>query len=82
MVVTSRGNDLSQVRTDGSIANRDHAKYDKCHRIWNSLADQRPAAVLRARDVDDVRKTVRIAAKQNALLAIRCGGLRLRNRMH
>jgi FAD/FMN-containing dehydrogenase len=74
MDATSIGSEFSQERMDGSIIDRDHAGYDKYRRIWNGLADRRPTAIVRARSVDDVRKTIRIAAKQNALLAVRCGG--------
>jgi FAD/FMN-containing dehydrogenase len=74
MDVSSIGSELSQVQMDGLIVDRDHAGYDKYRRIWNALADRRPAAIVRACSVDDVRKTVRIAAAQNALLAVRSGG--------
>jgi FAD/FMN-containing dehydrogenase len=74
MDATSLGSELSQVRMDGLIVGKGHAEYDKYRRIWNGLADRRPAAIVRARSVEDVRNTVRIAAKQNALLAVRCGG--------
>ena len=74
MDATSLGGELSRIRMDGSIVDRNHVEYDKYRRIWNGLADRRPAAIVRARNVDDVRKTIRIAADQGALLAVRCGG--------
>ena len=74
MDATLIGSEFFQARMDGSIIDRDHAEYDKYRRIWNGLADRRPTAIVRACSVDDVIKTVRIATKQNALLAVRCGG--------
>ena len=74
MDATSLGGELSQVRMDGLIVDRDHTEYDKYRRIWNGLADRRPAAIVRALTVDDVKKTVKIAADQGALLAVRSGG--------
>ena len=66
--------ELSDAGLDGMIVDRAHATYDKYRRIWNSLADRRPAAIVRARTVDDVRKTIRVAAERGALLAVRSGG--------
>ena len=74
MDATSLGRELSQTPMDGLIVGRGHPEYDKYRKIWNGLVDRRPAAIVRARSVDDVRKTVRIAADQGALLAVRCGG--------
>lgn len=74
MNYTAIGGALSSAGMDGLIVDRDHVEYDKHRRIWNSLADRRPSAIVRARNVEDVRKTVQIAAKQNALLAVRSGG--------
>ena len=68
------GTKLSQARIDGVIVDGNHADYDKYRRIWNGVADRRPAAIVRARTVEDVRKTVRVAADHGALLAVRCGG--------
>ena len=65
---------LSSAQMDGLVVDRNHVDYDKYRRIWNALADRRPAAIVRARTVEDVKKTVQIAAKQNALLAVRSGG--------
>jgi FAD binding domain-containing protein len=68
------GGSLSSAQMDGLVVDRNHVDYDKYRRIWNALADRRPSAIVRARNVEDVRKTVQIAAKQNALLAVRSGG--------
>jgi FAD/FMN-containing dehydrogenase len=52
----------------------DHPDYDRYRRVWNGLADKRPAAIVRARTVDDVRRAVRAAAASRSLLAVRGGG--------
>jgi FAD/FMN-containing dehydrogenase len=74
MDVASLSGKLSRVGVDGLVIDRNHVEYDKYRRIWNSLADRRPAAIVRARNVEDVRKTIQISADQGALLAVRCGG--------
>ena len=48
--------------------------YDSRRRVWNGVADKRPAAIVRARDAADVTKTVRVAADNGTLLAVRGGG--------
>ncbi|WP_292552857.1 FAD-dependent oxidoreductase, partial [Mesorhizobium sp.] len=50
------------------------ADYDRARQVWNGVSDRRPAAVLRAADVGDVRKAIDVAANCNAVLAIRGGG--------
>ena len=66
--------ELASARMDGDIVDRDHAGYDKLRRVWNAMADRRPAVIVRARSVSDVEKVVAAAAKHGALLAIRGGG--------
>ncbi|MFM0514150.1 FAD-binding oxidoreductase [Paraburkholderia sp. RL17-373-BIF-A] len=53
---------------------RDHPDYDNARRVWNGLVDRRPAAILQAESVDDVRRDIDSAAQCNALLAVRGGG--------
>ncbi|MFM0632754.1 FAD-binding oxidoreductase [Paraburkholderia xenovorans] len=58
----------------GPVIGRDHPDYDNARRVWNGLADRRPAAILQAQSVDDVRRAIDWAAQSNALLAVRGGG--------
>src|SRR5262245_45611830 len=58
----------------GPVIGRDHPDYDNARRVWNGLADRRPAAILRAEGVDDVRRAIDSAAASHALLAVRGGG--------
>lgn len=50
------------------------ADYDSARRVWNGLFDQRPAAIVQARCVEDVQRSVSVAADAGALLAVRGGG--------
>jgi FAD/FMN-containing dehydrogenase len=51
-----------------------HPDYDRYRRVWNGVADRRPAAIVRPERLEDVRQAVRAAARAEALLAVRCGG--------
>lgn len=66
--------ELDKASFAGTMAQRSHADYDRLRRVWNAVADRRPAAIVRARSVGDVTSVVRIAAEHAALLAVRCGG--------
>jgi FAD/FMN-containing dehydrogenase len=66
--------DLVHARMDGDVIDRNHADYDRSRRVWNAMADRRPAVIARARNAADVEKVVTVAAKHGALLAIRGGG--------
>src|SRR6266702_1454151 len=58
----------------GPVIGRDHPDYYHARRVWNGLVDRRPAAILQAESVDDVRRDIDSAAQSNALLAVRGGG--------
>jgi FAD/FMN-containing dehydrogenase len=66
--------ELYRVALDGDVVDRDHADYDRFRRVWNAVADRRPAVIVRARSVFDVEKVVAVAAEHGALLAVRGGG--------
>ncbi len=66
--------EFAQARMDGDVVDRDHPEYDRRRRVWNAMADRLPAVIVRARSVADVEKVVAIAAKHEALLAVRGGG--------
>ena len=66
--------DLVGARLDGDVVDRDHADFNRFRRVWNAMADRRPAVVARARSVSDVEKVVRVAADHESLLAVRGGG--------
>lgn len=50
------------------------AAYDEARSVWNGMIDRRPLAVVRVRDVDDIRTGIGLARDQGIPLAIRGGG--------
>jgi FAD/FMN-containing dehydrogenase len=48
--------------------------YDEARRVWNLAYDRRPLAMVRAANVDDVRRCVEFARKNALPIAIRGGG--------
>jgi FAD/FMN-containing dehydrogenase len=59
---------------DGSLARPGQDAYIEATTIWNGMIRRRPAAVVRAGSVDDVVRTVRLAAESGIELSIRGGG--------
>lgn len=48
--------------------------FDEARRVWNLAYDRRPLAMVRAADVDDVRRCLEFARKHIVPIAIRGGG--------
>src|SRR5215831_17501749 len=48
--------------------------YDEARRVWNLAYDRRPLAMVRAANIDDVRRCVDFARKHTVPIAIRGGG--------
>jgi len=61
-------------RLDGELITPGDSGYDAAREVWNGMVDKRPGAVVRARSEDDVAATVRFAAENELLLAVRGGG--------
>ncbi len=74
MQTSSYAGKLARLTLDGDLIKTGDAGYDRFRRVWNGLADRRPAAIVRAKSTADVVKTVRFAATHDALLAVRGGG--------
>lgn len=74
MIAVARLPDLSRAGFDGQIFLPGSDSYDQYRRVWNGLADRRPMAIVRASSVDDVKRTIGVAAEKDLLLAVRCGG--------
>ena len=66
--------DLHRCQLAGEFIDPSHDGYAVARRVWNAMADRRPAVIVRARGVSDVEKVVSIAAEHGALLAVRGGG--------
>lgn len=58
----------------GDLITPQSGEYDTARRLWNGMIDKRPGAIARCAGVADVAASVRFAAENNALLAIRGGG--------
>src|SRR3954453_17095520 len=53
----------TDVELGGRIVRPGDARYDDARRAWNLSVDQRPAAVVEARDAPDVAAARRVAAR-------------------
>jgi FAD/FMN-containing dehydrogenase len=74
VISTSVVSDLTRAQLDGSLCDPAHADYDRLRRIHNAVIERRPAAIVQAATLSDVRKVVHIAADHDVPLAVRCGG--------
>jgi FAD/FMN-containing dehydrogenase len=61
-------------RFAGEIVLPDDPGYDEARKVWNGMADRRPALVVRPTDADDVIAAVGFAREEDLLIAVRCGG--------
>lgn len=52
----------------------DHPDYDQLRRVWNGSFDRYPAAIVQARNTDDVRHAIRLAVAEAKPFAVRGGG--------
>jgi FAD/FMN-containing dehydrogenase len=68
--------DLEQLRGTirGSMLLPGNEGYDQARKLWNGSFDRRPAVIVRCAGAADVIETVKFAASNRLLLAVRCGG--------
>jgi FAD/FMN-containing dehydrogenase len=66
--------ELGRSGLDGSVVASGDRSYERWRRVWNGVIDRRPAAIVRAHSVADVRRTIEVAAEAGSLIAVRCGG--------
>jgi FAD/FMN-containing dehydrogenase len=50
------------------------AEYERLRAVWNAAIDRRPGAIVRCGDLEDVVRTVRIAAAHDVPVTVRGGG--------
>jgi len=58
----------------GRLLRKGSPEFDEARRVWNLAFDRRPLAMVRAADVDDVRRCVAFARKHAVPIAVRGGG--------
>jgi hypothetical protein len=58
----------------GRLLRGGSAGYDEARKVWNLAYDRRPLAMVRAANVDDVRRCLEFARKHSVPIAIRGGG--------
>jgi FAD/FMN-containing dehydrogenase len=58
----------------GALIDPTHPGYEEARRVWDGRVDLRPALIVRAAGVEDVRGAVRLAVRESLPLAIRGGG--------
>jgi FAD/FMN-containing dehydrogenase len=58
----------------GEIIVPSHPGYDEARRIWNAMADRRPALVVRPTSNEDVAAALRFARERELVVAVRGGG--------
>ena len=61
-------------RVRGRLLRANAPGYDEARKVWNLAYDRRPLAMIRAEDVDDVRRCVEFARTHTVPVAIRGGG--------
>ncbi len=66
--------DVLARRVRGRLLRESSPGYDEARRVWNLAYDRRPLAMVRATDVDDVRRCMEFARKHTVPIAIRGGG--------
>ena len=58
----------------GEVITRDDRSYDDARRVFNAMIDRRPAVIVRAIDLEDVRAAVAQARASGSPVAVRGGG--------
>src|SRR5438876_299815 len=63
-----------QDRITGEVMGPGDPDYEQARRVWNAIADRRPALIVRPSSVDDVVAAVRFARELQLVVAVRGGG--------
>src|SRR5579872_1202329 len=58
----------------GDLLRAGDGDYEAARGIWNGMVARKPGLIARCFDIEDVQTTVRIAAAEGVITAIRCGG--------
>lgn len=70
------GRDLDRLADDlrGEVVAPDHPDYHSARAVWNASINRHPAAVVRCRGVEDVRRGLEFAVEGGLPVAVRGGG--------
>ena len=63
-----------QEKIAGQVIGPGDPDYEQARRVWNAIADRRPALIVRPSSVDDVIAAVRFAREERLVVAVRGGG--------
>src|SRR2546423_15683243 len=63
-----------QEKIAGQVIGPGDPDYEQARRVWNAIADRRPALIVRPSSVDDVIAAVRFAREHQLVVAVRGGG--------
>ena len=66
--------ELRNAVSHDSLILPDDRRYELARCVWNGIADKKPAAIIRAHTVEDVRGSINVARRHQCLLAVRGGG--------
>lgn len=66
--------DTLRAGLEGSTLLRDDTGYDEARRVWNGMIDRFPAAIVQARNTNDVVVAVRFAREHDLPISVRGGG--------
>ena len=66
--------DKLQDRMQGSLIGPGHPEYDEARKVWNAIADRRPALIARCASADDVIMAIQFARERGLIVAVRGGG--------
>lgn len=58
----------------GDVLVRGDSQYDQARRVWNAMADRRPAVIARCSGVADIVRALEFARAHDLLVAVRGGG--------
>lgn len=58
----------------GEVVVSGDPSYESARRVWNAMADRRPAAIVRCSVVADIARALAFAQEHNLIIAVRGGG--------
>ena len=63
-----------RARIAGEVVEPGHPEYEAARKVWNGVADKRPAMVVRCASVQDVITAIRFGRERGLAVAVRGGG--------